>query len=110
MNDDYDIISIDRRRFDTSKGVFRARLVQNPSMTANSTNVAHLLDFVGDINSRRVCLWIPLEETALAATHETLQARVDEAIRAWIESTEFESDKLNFLFLDNKLTPYNPYS
>jgi hypothetical protein len=108
--DNYNIINIDGRGFDTSKGIFKARLVQKPSMTANSTNVAHLLDFVGDINSRRVCLWIPLEETALAATHETLQARVVEAIRAWIESTEFEFDKLNFLFLDNKLTPYNPRS
>lgn len=109
MDDDYNIINIDGRRFDTSKGILKARLVQKPSMAANSTNVAHLLDFVSDADTRRVCLWIPLEETALAATHETLQTRVDEAIQAWVESAEFESEKLNFLFLDNKLTPYNPH-
>jgi len=106
--DDYNIIDIDGRTFDTSKGIFRVQLVQEPRMTYNSTNVAHLLDFIGGDGTRRACLWVPLEETALAETRATLQTRVDRAIQEWIESAEFASDELSFLFLDDKLTPYTP--
>lgn len=108
MNDNYNIITIDGRVFETSRGAFTARLVQPPSVTANSTNIAHLIDFVGNNQTRRACLWIPGEEEALDPTLATLQPRVDNAIRDWIESPAFDSKEHNFILLDGKFVPYNP--
>ena len=110
MSNDHNIINIDGCVYETSKGTFRSHLIQQPSVKASSTNIAHLIDFVSDTRTRRVCLWIPEEETALDSTWATLQKRVDQAIQAWIESAEFESNEHNFLFLDNGFTSYNPHA
>jgi hypothetical protein len=89
MSQDYlELLPLHGHLFETTKGLWRAKVTNYPEPPPNSTVLLYALELEGT-RTRRLDLYVPMEKFAMEQiSRESCYDYAKKKIQEWIESTE----------------------